>query len=437
MNFVHQAILLVWRKIADPALRLRRAVRIPRRGEVVTVLVRAAKCLIAAFLSWEIASWWLPGQQPYLAVATSLLMVNAATVYSSVTEAARSVATRTAGLSLAGAAVWLFSSTTENIVAILAIALVAGGRQNSDKRLQVASTAVLTLTAATAASVGHVVGLALVTLAGAVVGIAVNALILPPLHLGASHTSVRNLASAMGSLLDDMSHGLRERRHPRQAHAWLEKGRRLEELVVQAQENVLRGQESMRWNTRSAAHVEHSNHCEALRVLHRVSFAVRGIARTLADNAEDQHAGHHLGQLFLDRYASTLKTAGRAVEAFVQPDAARPGTDGAREGLRAAIDEALLWHETMTDLIEQGSLVKPGAWHVYGALMTDVERLLADLDGADRRISVRSADDTPSGSITRRSAQAAPPPSPRPAEESPWWQRGLPAPRYADYRGLW
>ncbi|MFB6990963.1 hypothetical protein [Streptomyces sp. NPDC056304] len=37
-----------------------------------------------------------------------------------------------------------------------------------------------------------------------------------------------------------------------------------------------------------------------------------------------------------------------------------------------------------TGEIEHGTLTEPGAWHVYGSLMTDAERLLADLDRASR-----------------------------------------------------
>ncbi|MFD8421040.1 hypothetical protein [Streptomyces sp. NPDC059668] len=48
--------------------------------------------------------------------------------------------------------------------------------------------------------------------------------------------------------------------------------------------------------------------------------------------------------------------------------------------LREAIDDALAWHDAMTDLIGWGTLIELGAWHVYGSLTTDVERLLADLD---------------------------------------------------------
>ncbi|MFE2072486.1 hypothetical protein [Streptomyces misionensis] len=36
-------------------------------------------------------------------------------------------------------------------------------------------------------------------------------------------------------------------------------------------------------------------------------------------------------------------------------------------------------------LIGRGTLTRPGAWHVYGSLMTDVERLLYDLDHVGAR----------------------------------------------------
>ncbi|WP_330455792.1 hypothetical protein OIB37_02285 [Streptomyces sp. NBC_00820] len=357
---------------------------------MAAVLIQGVKGLIAALLAWEITSWWLPGQQEYTAVATALLMVSAPTVHRSVTQAARSVGTRAAGLSLAAAVVWLLGSTAGSVAAVLAIALFAGagGHRSTDSRLQVVSTAVLALTVAAAAPMGHVVALVLATLAGAVVGIVVNALVLPPLHLEASDASVRELAASMGTLLGDMARGLRERQHGDRAHTWLEQGRHLEELVVQAHEDVHRGQESLRWNTRCAVHGRGKvpAHREALHALHRVSFQVRGIARTLADNVDDRHTDHHLGRLFLERYAATLEAAGQAVTSFAAlSSTAEPGrVDAARDRLRQGIGEAAVWHQAMTDLIAHGALPEPGAWHVYGSLMTDVERLLADLDHADR-----------------------------------------------------
>jgi hypothetical protein len=55
----------------------------------------------------------------------------------------------------------------------------------------------------------------------------------------------------------------------------------------------------------------------------------------------------------------------------------------ARKQLREAIERTLVWHTRMTDLIERSALEKLGAWHVYGSLIVDVERLLADVDRVD------------------------------------------------------
>ncbi|MFG2911197.1 aromatic acid exporter family protein [Kitasatospora sp. NPDC048286] len=380
------AAIVRWREAPSRALRLPRVPRLSLPGWSTTVLTRSVKGLVAALLAWQAASWWLPGQQQYLAVATALVMVNAPTIYRSVTQALRSVAARAGGLSLAVAVVWLLGPAAGSVAAIPAIALVAGGRRGSDSRLQIASTATLTLAAATAVPVGHVVTLTLATLTGAAAGIAVNALILPPVHLRASDTSVRELASAMGELLGDMGRGLRERQHTDRAHQWLERSRHLDDLALQAQEDVRQSQESLRWNTRCIVHGQQkpTDHGEALRALHRVSFQVRGIARTLADSVDD-HAGHGLNRLFLDRYAATLETAERAMESFAAPGhAAGPDLDSLCGPLRRAIDDATTWHRTMTDEIRHGTLAEPGAWHVYGSLITDIERLLADLERANR-----------------------------------------------------
>lgn len=370
-----------------PRLLLSRIVGTTRPGWGRHALVHGTKNLLAALLAWEAATLWIPGESSYVAVATALLMVNAATVYRSVTQAVRSVATRAMGVLLALGTVWLLGSTAGSIAGIVGIALVAAGRRASDERLQVASTAVLTLATAAAAPVGNVVFTAIAALSGAVVGVAVNALVLPPMHLEESDDAVRDLARVMGALLRDMGHGLRERQHAARAHGWVQDGRGLGRRVADAREHVQQGQESLRWNTCWVVRPRHRpvTYGDMLNTLHGVSLQVRGIARTLADNVYDDHTDHHLGQQFLDRYAEMLKLAGQAVEAFVEAEAesaARPAE--AREGLREAIDGARAWHETMTDLIGRGALVKPGAWHVYGSLMTDVERLLADLDHADR-----------------------------------------------------
>ncbi|MGW2935516.1 hypothetical protein ACWDA7_27490 [Streptomyces sp. NPDC001156] len=358
------------------------------RGRRPGQVVHGLKTLIAALLAWGVVAPWAPGGRPYLAVATALLLVNASTVYQSVTKAVQSVVARVAGLILALATARLLGATAAAVAVIVVIAVLAGPRRTSDDRLQIASTAVIALAATAADPVGSLLSPALQTLAGAAVGLAVTALVLPPLYLDESDSAVRDLAHAMGALLHDMGTGLSRRQLTTKAHTWLHRARSLDKRLSHAEEQVRQADESLRWNTRCAAQSRRpdATHSEAFSALRGVSLQVRGIARTLADNAHDHHAGHHLGHQFLDRYAETLQLAGKAVQGFVAP-AAAPGSPetAPRERLRGAIDGALAWHDTMTDLIGRGTLTKPGAWHVYGSLMTDVERLLADLDRADPR----------------------------------------------------
>ncbi|WP_326623988.1 MULTISPECIES: FUSC family protein [unclassified Streptomyces] len=354
-----------------------------RSGEGHAV-VRVLKSLIAASLAWGATVHWLPGQGQYLAVAGALLMVNTSTVYRSANQALHSAVTRIAGTALPLLGVWLLGSAVGTVAVILAITLVTAGRRVSDDRLQIASTAVLTLAAATVVPAGHAILAALGTVVGAAAGMTVNALVLPPLHLAESDTAIRDLAGSMGTLLRQMGGGLWERRHVDRADAWLEQARDLERLVGEAQQHVEEGQESVRWNTRCAlGRCGSVSHSELWHALHGVSFQIRGIARTLADHA-DAGGFRRLGPIFVERYAELLELAGDAVEAFVAPPGSKPADqDEARERLPGALDRAQSWHDTMTDLVGHGTLAHPDAWHVYGALMTDLERLLIDLQRTD------------------------------------------------------
>ncbi|WP_046731789.1 aromatic acid exporter family protein [Streptomyces humi] len=352
------------------------------------------KTLIAASLTWAVTAPWSAHDRPYLAVATALLMVNASTIYRSVTQAARNISTKLAGLLLALTTTQMLGPTAGAVAVIALVAVLAGPRRNTEDRLQSASTAVIAL-ATTATDPIH--GLVLPvsqTLTGTVVGITVNALVLPPLRLSESDSAVRDLARAMGTLLTDMGDGLARRQLTSKAHTWLYQARRLEQRLANTAEHVRQTDESLRWNPRCAARTRSSSmpYGKAFTALRGVSLQVRGIARTLADNAHDSHADHHLGQQFLDKYAHTLRLTGAAVREFARPSSTvDPADADAREQLREAIDTVVAWHQTMTDLIGHGTLVKPGAWHFYGSLMIDMERLLADLDHADRHWTPRPA----------------------------------------------
>ncbi|MFE0382145.1 aromatic acid exporter family protein [Streptomyces inhibens] len=197
------------------------------RGRPPGHVVHGGKTLIAALFAWGVAASWSPDGRPYLAVATALLMVNASTVYRSVTKAVQNVVAKMAGLVVAVVTAQLLGATAGSVAVISVVAVLAGPRRSADDRLQIASTAVIGLAATATAPVGSLVPPALQTLTGAVVGIAVNALVLPPLYLDESDSAVRGLAHDIGALLRDMGAGLAERQLVAHARTWLHRARNL------------------------------------------------------------------------------------------------------------------------------------------------------------------------------------------------------------------
>ncbi|GAA3169158.1 aromatic acid exporter family protein [Streptomyces ramulosus] len=358
-------------------------------------LVHGIKASAAALAAWTLAGPVAPDGRAYVAVATALLMANAATVYRSVTNALQSIGAKVLGLVLALLTVRLLGPTAGAIAVIALLTVLAGPRRTAGGRGQVASTAVVALAVMAGDPMGGLVSPVLQTLVGAAVGIAVNALVLPPLHVDESDSAVRALARTLGELLHDMGAGLAQGEWRSRAHGWLHRGRQLERHLAFAQEQVRQADESLRWNARCVTHGRHADvppgrrgevtYGELFHALRGVSLQVRGIARTLADSAYDHRPDRHLGPQFLDRYAETLRLAGAAVRGLVDDPRAEDGRPGPREQLQKAIEEVLAWHETMTDLVGRGALTRPDAWHVYGSLMTDMERLLADLDHVGAR----------------------------------------------------
>ncbi len=142
-------------------------------------------------------------------------------------------------------------------------------------------------------------------------------------------------------------------------------GRRLERLVGEAQQHVEEGQESLRWNTRCCAFSCGSvTRRWTMARSARCLIQIRGIARTLADNADDRSL---VGPVFLERYAELLELAGDAVETFVTPSGPEPADQTRRKRLRGALERAQSWHDTMTNLVGHGTLAAACLAHLYGS----------------------------------------------------------------------
>ncbi|PVC81743.1 hypothetical protein DBP19_35005 [Streptomyces sp. CS090A] len=175
----------------------------PDRYQVVQSLKMAA----AAILAWALTGWWLEAPMALMAPWAAVALVQG-TVYRSLRTAVQLVLMITAGTLLAtGAAALTGNTMIAMVVALPLTALLGNLAPVGGQGLYASTTALFVLAYGSHSwpAVGHRL---LETLVGAAVGVAVNAVVLPPVH--SRHVS--RLASALprdsARLLRDMADGM-------------------------------------------------------------------------------------------------------------------------------------------------------------------------------------------------------------------------------------
>ncbi|MFJ8533709.1 aromatic acid exporter family protein [Streptomyces sp. NPDC093591] len=207
-----------------------RAARAARHGpgRERDLVVQSLKAAAAALLAWLVGSVWLGDPMALMASWVALILVQA-TVYSSLVQAAQQFGAICAGTVLASAALAVTGSTVGALaLSIPLLMLLANWRRFGDQGVFGATTALFTLAtgAAGASAVGHRVGQAAL---GAVIGVAVNALILPPIHLRDVRENLAALAREAGDLLHAVAADLRETEcNAQSAAGWSSASARLE-----------------------------------------------------------------------------------------------------------------------------------------------------------------------------------------------------------------
>ncbi|SCF92905.1 FUSC family protein [Streptomyces sp. Cmuel-A718b] len=187
--------------VARLAPRLHR----PARYQVVQSLKAAA----AAIIAWALTGWWLEAPMALMAPWAAVALVQG-TVYRSLRTAVQIVLMITAGTLLAaGAAAFTGNTMIAVVVALPLTTLLGHLAPVGGQGLYAPTTALFVLAYGSYSwpAVGHRL---LETLVGAAVGIAVNALVLPPVH----SLHVSRLASALprdsAHLLRDLADGMED-----------------------------------------------------------------------------------------------------------------------------------------------------------------------------------------------------------------------------------
>ena len=357
---------------------LARAVREagPERDGVLLLVKSAA----AAVLAWLFAVHVIHSSVPFYAPMAALLVVDRTMVRSVYTSVQR-IAAVVLGLAVAWGVATLVGVTWWSMLGVLFMALVIGRwTRLGDHGIQVPTMVLLSLVTVNGTS-GHFTYLTIVeTVAGGAIGVAVNAVVLAPLHLTRPRQRVSALSRQVHDLLLEMAEGLRGDWDREQAHdlarKWYRRGNEVADRTPLVIEDIRTGRESTRLNPREnlrPVDVDWEGYENTVNALRRMLWEVTGIARTLLDTGEDDRQQPAPSPTFLSRYGDALAAMAVAVEEF-----GRHG-DAADSSFADATHRAIEVLQELQSEVRTTPLSDIDAWPVYGSLISDSLRAVREL----------------------------------------------------------
>ncbi|WP_252189658.1 MULTISPECIES: aromatic acid exporter family protein [unclassified Rhodococcus (in: high G+C Gram-positive bacteria)] len=175
-----------------------------------TAVVQSVKAAVAAVLAWILVDHILGLPQPFLAPYAAVFMIEV-TVSRSLRVAGEQLAAVSLGVVLAAAVGALVDSITVGVGVTVLVGLLLGRwRRFGSSGVWVAVTALLMVTYGDSDQPGMLGERILEIALGAATGVAVNALLLPPLYLARSERALTGLGSTATALLHDVARELRE-----------------------------------------------------------------------------------------------------------------------------------------------------------------------------------------------------------------------------------
>ena len=344
--------------------------------------MQAGKAALAAWVAWAVAGWWLAAPMAFVAPWVAVVLVES-TVYRSLAHGLQQLAAIAAGTVVATGAALLLDATMVTMALVLPTVLLLGQWQRlGSQGVYAATGALFVLTggqvtvAASAARIAEAVF-------GAVVGVAVNALIRPPVYLRDTRAALRDAAREAEEILDAVADGLAAGEwEGHQAGEWHERALRLGRLVDQARSAIDWSRESMRVNPRGRR--RHGDappgeaYADALVVLEHVAVHTAGVTRTVWETADGGRAAGP-AKAIARPYADFLRRTARAVRLYDRNRFAPGDHDDCAAALREAAGEL---HRTLDEFRRRlpGAVADdPDALVTYGTLLAQAHRLADQL----------------------------------------------------------
>ncbi|MFJ9971053.1 aromatic acid exporter family protein [Streptomyces sp. NPDC090621] len=338
------------------------------------LVVQALKAALAAWVAWAVAGWWLQAPVAFVAPWVAVVLVES-TVYRSLTHGLQQLAAIAVGTIVATAVGLLLPHTEAAMAVVLPLVLLLGqwGRLGS-QGIYAATGALFALTAGpvsvatSAARLGE-------ALFGAVVGLAVNALIRPPLYLRDARALLQDAADETHDILQQVAEGLAQGSLDHdEVSGWHSRAVRLYPLVEQAKDAVGWNRESLRINVRHRPKVQPQpgrGYDDAVTVLEYAAVHTTGVTRTVLETVSDEDEATRLEPSLARHYARYLSLTAHALRLYSNSRFG-PATE---DGLREAVHDMRETLQTLRQDLVRTSGDDPAGVAVYGALLAQAHRL--------------------------------------------------------------
>ncbi|MGW0698395.1 FUSC family protein [Streptomyces sp. NPDC002867] len=376
-------MLEVRRALPEPVVGLVRR----RKEPVVTQTLRSTA---AATISYVVALYWVDSTAPPLTAPLTALLVVQVTLYSTLTTGVRRVNSVVVGVLIAIGFSVLVGLSWWSLGLIILASLVVGHFVRVDEFVpEVAISAMLVLGVTQVADTAW--DRVLETLIGAVVGLLFNVVFVPPVWVETAGDSIEDLARRMRRLLLLIGEELTSPTPVERAAARLHEARRLDNDVADVDAALRQAEDSLRLNPRVKEGLLHRIVLRTgLDTLEICAVVLRVLARTITDLAKERRDEalftHEVGvalQELLGHVADTLVSFAVLVTTTTSGSA-----DAAEARLTGELAAARTSRDNVADLLLQGMQEVPRHWQLYGALLTEIDRILdeLDLDHRSRRL---------------------------------------------------
>ncbi|MGV9344725.1 FUSC family protein [Streptomyces spiralis] len=362
------------REWTAPLVRLVRRHRDP-------VVVQALRSTVAATIAYVIAKQLSPEPAPLTAPLTALLVVQV-TLFATLTTSIRRVNSVVAGVLVAIAFSLLVGLTWWSLALVILAGLAVGHLVRVDEFVaEVAISAMLVLGVTTVGSTGW--ARIVETLIGAVVGMACNLLLAPPVWTEHAGESIDGLARRMRQLMLHMGEEVAGRPAVERTAARLHEARRLDHDIAGVDAALRQAEDSLRLNPRVREGLLHRVVLRTgLDTLEICTVVLRVLARTFTDLTKAREPeplfSPQTGPL-VQQLLSEISDAVVSYAVLVTTDVS-VSAESAESRLATELRQAAATRDKLAQLLLEEVQRDASQWQLHGAVLTEVNRILDEMD---------------------------------------------------------